>query len=166
MKNILFIFFFLSQLISCSLPLNSKVKQNEVFIVFHSRFFINSILVGEKYFNSRTGVYKIYEKTSSTLIDKKIKVALSQEDVNNIYNKYKKLAIPNKKLCMKMIEENEDILIERQILINSDDIDEIKECSVKENEQANIDMITSQILNLIKSSDEYKKAFPQADWEM
>ncbi|WP_336962804.1 hypothetical protein [Chryseobacterium contaminans] len=166
MKNILFIFFFLSQLISCSLPLNSKVKQSEVFIVFHSRFFINSILVGEKYFNSRTGFYKIYEKTSSTFIDKKIKVTLSQEDVNNIYNKYKKLDIPNKKSCMKMTEENEDILIERQILINSDDIDEVKECAVKENEQANINMITSQLLNLIKSSEEYKKAFPQTDWEM
>ncbi|WP_412850649.1 hypothetical protein ACL0VS_19170 [Chryseobacterium sp. PMSZPI] len=166
MKNIFVKFFLLLQLISCSLPLHSKIKQNEVLIVFHSRFYINSILVGEKYFNSRTGVYKIYEKTSSTFIDKKIKIVLSQKDVSNIYNKYKELNIPNKRICMKMKEGDEDILIERQILINSDNINEIKQCAVKENDQANIDMIISQLLNLIKSNEEYKKAFPQEDWGM
>jgi hypothetical protein len=166
MKNIFLKLLFLLPIISCFLPLKSRSTNSDVLVVFHSRFYINSILVGEKYYNSKTGVYKIYEKTSSTFIDKKIKITLLQKDVYDIYDKYKELKIPNRKLCMKMKEENEDILIERQILVNSDNINEFKECAVKDYEQANIDMITSKLLNLIKSSEEYKKAFPQADWEI
>ncbi|AZA81764.1 hypothetical protein EG341_23605 [Chryseobacterium lactis] len=166
MKSIFVKLLFLLPIISFSPPLKSGITNNDVFIVFYSQFYINSILVGEKYYNSKTGVYRIYEKTSSTFIDKKIKITLLQKDLNDIYNKYKELKIPNKKLCMKMKEENEDILIERQILVNSENINDVKECAVKDDEQANIDMITSQLLNLIKTSDEYKKTFPQADWEM
>lgn len=165
MKNTFVILFILLKLASCSLSPNLKIRESKEFIVFHSRFYINSILVGEKYFNSKTGIYKIYEKTPSTFIDKEIKINLSKQDVNTIYNKYKILNIPNKKLCMEMKEEGKDILIERQMLINSDNIHELKECAAKENDQANIDMIISQLLNLIKSSEEYKMTYPMADWE-
>ncbi|WP_412850653.1 hypothetical protein ACL0VS_19190 [Chryseobacterium sp. PMSZPI] len=159
-------FFFLLTLVSCIAinAQNLKEEKKDIYVIYQSKFYMNSVQVGETFYNSKTGIYKIYEKTPSTFIDQQIIVHIDNKNLIKIYNEYKKLNISNKKLCTKSSEE--DVLIEDSILFNSEQINKVRKCSVNENEQADIYMITSHLLNLIKSSEQYKKAFPNADWEM
>ena len=169
MKNInLIMFFLVLQIINCTSFKESKIKvdENNIHVIFQSKFYKNSMLVGEKHYNSKNGKFKISETKQNTSFDKEIIIKLTTEDLKKIYSKYKELKIPNKKLCLQMKDEGNNVVIERVILINSENDFTLNDCAITDNDQKNLSYITSMLLNLLTSKPEYKKAFPMAEWEL
>lgn len=65
-----------------------------------------------------------------------------------------------------MKDEGNNVVIERVILINSENNFTLNDCAITDNDQKNLSYITSMLLNLLTSKPEYKKAFPMAEWEL
>lgn len=104
MKNLnLIMFFLVLQVINCRSFKESKIKvdENNINVVFQSKFYKNSILVGEKHYNSKNGKFKISETKQNTSFDKEIIIKLTTEDLKKIYSKYKELKIPKKNYAYK-----------------------------------------------------------------
>ena len=145
-------------LFSCNVQPNNKL-----YLLLYINSYNNRGLYSYKHYNSLNGELKIFEKTSTTDVNKIVNIKVSDKEILNFYNSYKNLKLRKEKLCFNEYEGKYDSEI--ILSISKEPKNEINfknfNCTQDENKKNKILMISLEFLKFIKTTEEYKIAFPE-----